>query len=47
MIMFKLSLAASAVMACTFATAAQAAAPSTREDPAVIREWNSLAEPPR
>jgi hypothetical protein len=42
--MFKLSLAASAVMACSFASAIQAAAPSTREDPAVIREWNSLAE---
>lgn len=43
--MFKLSLAASAVMACTFATAVQAGdSYRTREDPAVVREWNTLAE---
>jgi hypothetical protein len=44
--MFKLSLAASAVMACTFATAIQAGSDGyrTREDPAVIREWNAIAE---
>jgi hypothetical protein len=43
--MFKSSLAAAAVMACTFATAAQAGdGHRTREDPAVIREWNTLAE---
>ena len=43
--MFKLSLAASAVMACTFATVIQAGdAYRTREDPAVVREWNLLAD---
>ena len=43
--MFKLSKAALALVACAFAAHAQATgALPDREDPAVIREWNSLAE---
>lgn len=44
--MLKSSLTAVAVMACTFATAAQAGSEGNRhrEDPAVIREWNAIAE---
>src|SRR6187455_1757615 len=43
--MFKLSLAASAVVAATLATPSQATgAFRDREDPAVVREWNVLAE---
>src|ERR1044071_4817538 len=43
--MFKLSLAASAVVAATFAVPSQATgAFRDREDPAVVREWNVLAE---
>jgi len=43
--MFKLSLAASAVVAATLATPSQSTgAFRDREDPAVVREWNVLAE---
>jgi hypothetical protein len=43
--MFKLSLAASAVVAATLAAPSQATgAFRDREDPAVVREWNVLAE---
>jgi hypothetical protein len=43
--MFKLSLAASAVVAATLAIPSQATgAFRDREDPAVVREWNVLAE---
>jgi len=43
--MFKLSKAALALVACAFAVHAHATgAYLDREDPAVIREWNSLAE---
>jgi hypothetical protein len=43
--MFKLSLAATAVLACALAATANATpALRDRDDPAVIREWNSLAE---
>jgi hypothetical protein len=43
--MFKLSLAASAVVAATLAAPSQATgAFRDREDPAVVREWNALAE---
>jgi hypothetical protein len=45
MIMFKLSLAASAVLAATLAAPTQATGSfRDREDPAVVREWNTLAE---
>jgi len=44
--MFKRSLVASALLACAFVTTAQAGGPNfrDRDDPAVIREWNTLAE---
>jgi len=43
--MFKLSLAASALVAATLAAPSQATgAFRDREDPAVVREWNTLAE---
>jgi hypothetical protein len=43
--MFKLSLAALAVLAATLATPSQATGGfRDREDPAVVREWNALAE---
>jgi hypothetical protein len=43
--MFKLSLAASALVAATLATPSLATgAYRDREDPAVVREWNALAE---
>ena len=45
--MFKRSLVASALLACAFVTSAQAGGVNNfrdRDDPAVVREWNSLAE---
>jgi hypothetical protein len=43
--MFKLSMAASALVAVTFAAPSQATGGfRDREDPAVVREWNTLAE---
>ena len=43
--MFKLSKAAPALVACLFAVHAHATDTfRDREDPAVVREWNSLAE---
>jgi len=44
--MFKRSLVASALLACAFITTAQATGGNfrDRDDPAVIREWNALAE---
>ena len=45
--MFKRSLVASALLACGLVTSAQAGGVNNfrdRDDPAVVREWNSLAE---